>query len=668
MTDESLVCEHQIQRTWTEPIAGPLIKRYELSRQPQLARESPQEMQKAIASAVSPHNTRSTLPTSTTRKRDRKFWLAFGAVFVSAFLSAVDLTIISPILPSIAQDLGPSKISAAWITSAFLATSAACQPFFGGLADALGRKQAHFAALIIFTVGSVVASAAQTMLQIVAGRAVQGVGGGGIVVVGEVIVSDLTTLAERGYFLGLLSIAFAVAALAAPIAGGWLAMSYSWRAAFYLNFPIGTIAMLMLLQSDLPKPKLSLLEKLQRLDIVGTLLLLASMIALLLGLTNGGISAPWSDTSIIVPLAGGCVLLVAFVVFETLATPLARYPVLPLKLFRHRTSAIAFVLTFLHGVVLYGAIQALVLYFENRGASPLQAAIYILPANAPSTPAAFVAGIIMAATGKYKYQIIASEALMTLGLVLFVTLDTNSTTFKWTMFQMIASFGLGALYSLTLPPIQAALSVSELAQATATFAFCRSFGAVWGVSALLIAFQLQAGRGLVSVPGASAIGLDGSSAIDFVPVVNHLPLEMRDDVRRVFQVAIRVGFMVLVPFAALGLLLAGFVKHVPLPDFNGSQFCLPEPHKVLAVRGQKGPITQSSRALVRCSPSGGMEGAVKAALQPALPSTAASSPPLTDFAPRSMTGIQPNAIATRLRRSDTFENVLDDSYIAQAIV
>lgn len=560
-----------LHRVTSEPTAGPMIRDFMESRVPTFAREPPHDMAEAVQRAGKILDEKRKSGVKASKGRDARFWLTFFAVFVTAFLSAVDLTIISPILPTIAQELPRSSISPTWITSAFLATSASFQPLFGGLSDAIGRRESLLLAILIFLVGTVVACIARDMLEIVVGRGIQGLGGGGMLVVGEIIISDMTTLAERGYFLGLLSIAFAVAALAAPIAGGWFA-TFDWRVAFYINFPVGFIAMLMLLPAKLSKPKLSLLEKIQRTDIVGSLILFGSITSLLIGLTNGGVQDPWDSAKIVIPLACGAAGLVLFLVVEFVPNRLARYPILPVKLFKHRTAAISYLLTFLHGVLLYGATQGLVLYFENRGASPLKAAVNILPANAPSTPAAFIAGILMAITGKYKGQIIASEALMTVGIGLFIYLDTTSSTTEWAIFQLIASFGLGALYSLTLPPIQATVPAHELAHATATFAFSRSFGAVWGVSAFLIAFQVQASQRLELVPGAAQIGITGGTAIDFVPSISTLPAEIRGPLSDVFQHAIRVGFIVLTPFAGAGFIASLFIKHVPLPDFNDSKY------------------------------------------------------------------------------------------------
>ncbi|CAO1621693.1 unnamed protein product [Parajaminaea phylloscopi] len=564
----------ELSRVYSEPTAGPMIRRLVDARTPTQAREPVQEMSEGIATAVRKiveAEYRKRLAAS--KGRGREFWRTFAAVFVTAFLSAIDLTIISPILPTIAEEMPRSNISPLWITSAFLTTSASFQPLFGGLSDAIGRREALMLATLIFLAGTIVACVARDMLTIIVGRGIQGLGGGGMTVVGQVIMSDMTTLAERGYFLGLTSIAFALAALGAPVAGGWFA-TFDWRLAFYINFPIGAIAIALIVPLKLSKPALSLGQKIQRMDLIGSSLLFASITALLFGLTNGGVVAPWNSPRTIVPLVCGAVGMVLFVLVEFLPTPFTQHPLLPAALFRHRTASIAYALTFLHGMLLYGATQGLVLFFENRGDSPLRAAINILPANTPSTPAAFIAGFLMAVTGRYKELIIVCEGFMTLGMGLCISLAFDAPATRWASFQIIASIGLGALYALTLPPVQATLPSSELAHATAAYAFARSFGAVWGVSIFLIAFQIQTGKELGGIPAAGKMGLTGATAIDFVPAIALLPLDLRGPIQAIFHRAFQHGIKVILPFSALGFLLALFMQHVPLPDFNDSQYGL----------------------------------------------------------------------------------------------
>lgn len=458
----------------------------------------------------------------------------------------------------------------------------AFQPLWGGVSDAVGRRPALAASLIVFLVGSIPCTIAQDMLTMVVGRGLQGVGGGGMLAVGEVMLSDMTTLAERGYFLGLLSMAFAVAAIAAPLVGGVFATAggLGWRWSFLINFPIGVVALLLVFTANhLRIPQLTWRQKIARCDAPSALILFGATLSLLIGLTRGGVEYEWTDgVNVILPLACGGLGYAIFLAVQwwPYKNYLAPRPVMSRVLFfdSGRTAAIAFILTFLHGIMLYGAVQTLIIYFETRNATPIKAAINVLPANAPSTPAAFVAGIIMAITGRYKGMIIGSEALMLIGFGLFIYLDQDSPTYQWVIFQFIASLGIGAMYTLALPPIQASVPPAFLARATATFAFVRSLGAVWGVSTTLIAFSSQAGTRLAKVPGATEAGITGRTAINSTTVVKTLAEPLQSAVRAALDHGLRISFAVLVPFGFIGLILSIFIRHVPLPDFNSSEFGL----------------------------------------------------------------------------------------------
>lgn len=214
-----------------------------------------------------------------------------------------------------------------------------------------------------------------------------------------------------------LSIAFAAASIAAPLVGGVFAHTpgLGWRWCFLINFPIGAVALLFVLTSRLRTPSLRWKQKLDHMDLISSLILFGSMSSLLIGLTRGGTQfGRWSDPGIAIPLALGSAGLLFYLLFQWIPNnPLAPQPVLDSAFFLRggRTASIAFLLTFLHGILLYGAVQTLILYFETRDATPLRAAINVLPANVPSTPAAFISGVLMAITGRYKGMVSVDSPL-----------------------------------------------------------------------------------------------------------------------------------------------------------------------------------------------------------------------------------------------------------------
>lgn len=309
-----------------------------------------------------------------------------------------------------------------------------------------------------------------------------------------------------------------------------------------------------------------------RMDIFGNFVLFGSVVSILIAVTEGGIEHPWSSTRIYVPLVVGIIGLIAFFLIEFLPNPLAKDPILPLRLFVHPTAAISFFLTFLHGIVFYGAVYVMPIYFQSiKDASPLQSAFDILPSTSPAAPAAVVAGLIMAITGKYKIQMILWWMLMTVGFGLIYLFDIDTPKWEWVIFQLIAGIAIGAIFALTLPPIQACLPVSEIAHATATFAFSRSFGSVWGIAIATAIFTSKVSPKLAAIPGAKEVGLTGQTALGFATELKKLPPELQAAVKPAFASALRSSFLFFIPLCAVGVIACFFMKDVPLPDFNDSE-------------------------------------------------------------------------------------------------
>lgn len=506
------------------------------------------------------------------KKKGMRFWLIMGTLMIVMFLSAIDLTIISTALPTIVGDLPKSTVPATWVTSSFLLTVTAFQPFMGGLADVIGRRNSLLLSIAFFLGGSVICALAKSMFILVVGRGVQGVGGGGIQAIVEIIISDITTLRERGLYMGALGLVFAVSSLLAPILGGVFS-KVDWRWIFWINLPIGGVASVMCIPFlRLNTRPMSLKAALHRMDIFGNMILLGSVVAILIAVTEGGVEHPWTDRQIWLPLALGIVGMIAFFIVEFVPNPLSKDPILPLRLFVHPTAALSFFLTFVHGIVFYGAVYILPVYFQAlKDASPLQSAFNLLPATSPSPPAAVIAGLIMAVTGKYKWQMFVWWIVMGLGFGLICLFDADTPKWEWAFFQIIAGWGTGAVFALTLPPIQASLPVSEIAHATATFAFSRSFGSVWGIAISTAIFTSTVAPRLQAIPGTAEIGLNGQTALGFATELRHLPPAMREPVRDAFSYALTRAFIFFVPLCGIGIIACLFLKDIPLPDFNDSQ-------------------------------------------------------------------------------------------------
>ncbi|KAJ1026986.1 hypothetical protein NDA16_002279 [Ustilago loliicola] len=502
-------------------------------------------------------------------KKDLRFWMIFVALMLIAFCAALDMTMISTALPAIVADLPPSTIAANWITSAFLLPMVASQPIFGGLASSIGRKSSINTALLIFLVGSVVCARAKTLLVLVIGRGIQGLGGGGIHAMCEIIMSDLTTLRERGLFFGLIALVFAVAGFVAPVLGGAFGQS-SWPWIFWINLPIGAVALVLLvLFLNIRVPLLTGKEKWQKLDVVGNTILFGSVTSILIAVTEGGIKYRWSDHRVWVPLVVGLIGMVAFLAVEWIPNRLARKPVFPLDLFQNRTAAFSYLQTFMHGIVFYGVIYMVPIYFQAiKDRTPLQSAIWSFPLTAPSFPIAMAAGIALSVTGKYKLLIFLGWALMAAGVGWITHWSVSTSKAEWAISQMLAGAGLGILFPITLPPIQASLPSSRLESATAAYAFTRTFGAVWGITGATTIFSTTAARNLRPLyPQLNPLGLNDFTVVAYSEYLRHLPEPLQGVVKQIYADAIAESYWLFVPLTIIGFVITVGIKELPLPDF-----------------------------------------------------------------------------------------------------
>lgn len=501
-------------------------------------------------------------------KKTLKFWTLILAFSITVMLTALDMTMISTALPSIVKDLPASTIAGGWVTSSYLLTVTAFQPLFGGLSCVVGRRWSLVFAVALFIGGSIMCGSANSILLLVAGRGVQGLGGGGIQAVGEITVSDITTLRERGFFVGIFGLVFAMASFIAPVLGGYFS-DHDWRWIFWINIPIGAVALIMLVPTmNLPVPSMPLKTKIAKMDIVGNMVLLGSVISILIAVTEGGVSHPWSSARIWAPMAIGMAGFVLFLLIEFVPNPLSTHPVLPARLFGNRTACSAFLMTFLHGIATYGAIYALPIYFQSiRDQKPLKSAVSTFPSTAPTAPFAIAAGVIMAITGKYKDLTYIGWAFTAGGFGWMTRFQTGTSEWELILAQIVAGVGIGILFAITLPPIQASLPIEELETATATYAFCRSFGAIWGIAITTSVLTESVSRKLGSVPQAAELGLTGPTVLGYVENIKHLPEPIREQVRQMYADGLQKAMYAFMPVVVVGFACCFWIKDLPLPDF-----------------------------------------------------------------------------------------------------
>ncbi|CEJ92603.1 Putative Multidrug resistance protein fnx1 [[Torrubiella] hemipterigena] len=418
-----------------------------------------------------------------TVKKTFRFYLVIVTLCFLSVLSALENTVVSTSLPSIAKDLELGN-SYVWVTNVFFLTAAVVQPLFGQLANIFGRRSVTLFVIFLFVLGSGLCGGATSTAMLIAGRAIQGMGGGGLNTLPNIIVSDLVPLRERGKYVACFLTTYFVGIAIGPWVGGAIVEATTWRWVFYINLPIGGVSMVMVLlflQVEYDK-EMSFADKVRRIDYGGNFLLICSSISILYALTYGGNLYAWNSTTILAPLIVGFAGIGLFVAFEN--TAWAKEPVCPPHLFSNRTSAIVMIVTFISSALLYWVYFFMPVYFQAvRMSSPATSGLQLLPSVVVSVPASIVAVLVLTRFGRYKPLHIVGFAMLALGLGLFIRLDQHSSTAEWVIYQIINSLGNGTLMNSLLPACQAASQRKESDQAatTAVWSSVRSFGSIWGV-------------------------------------------------------------------------------------------------------------------------------------------------------------------------------------------
>jgi MFS family permease len=433
--------------------------------------------------------------------------------------------------------------------------------------------------VLLFAVGSAVSGAATSMAMLVAGRAVMGTGGGGILVMIEIIICDLCPLRDRPKYLGMVMSFFGVAMCVGPLIGGGLAEHASWRWIFYLNLPVAAVSLVpLLLFLRVRYQRDSIGRMLARVDWGGNALFAASVTAILLALTWAGTEQPWSSWRTLVPLLLGALGLAMFLAIES--TGFIAQPTMPLRLFAHRTSLGAFGLTFVASILTYWMSYWLPVYFQAvREASPTQSGVDTLPVSMIMIPFSIVAGGGVTAMGRFRPFQLAGISLLTISMGLFSMLDIDSSMGYWVGFQVVCAAGAGMLLTCTLPAVQAPLPEADTAIATATWGFLRSFGGIWGIAIPTSIFNthvnslLDAGR-VSDSELADALRDGGAYALASMGFIQALPEDLKHQVKTVYVDSLRLVWQVAIGFGLLGFLVALVIKEVKMREDLKTEFGL----------------------------------------------------------------------------------------------
>ncbi|MFL5489748.1 MAG: DHA2 family efflux MFS transporter permease subunit [Gemmatimonadaceae bacterium] len=485
----------------------------------------------------------------------RQILIAFSGLVLAMLLAALDSTIVSTALPTIVSELGGLE-HLAWVVTAYLLAQTIVTPVYGKLGDLYGRKIILQSAIVLFLAGSALCGLSQNMTQLILFRAVQGMGGGGLVVTTQAVVGDIVPPRDRGRYQGIFGAVFGLSSIAGPLLGGYFTTHLSWRWIFYINLPVG-VGALVVLAATLPSLGRRAVRTIDYAG-AGLLALLLSSITLIADL--GGTAYLWSSPLVIGLIITAVISLVVFALIERNA----KEPVLPLRLFRQQTFGITSAVGLIVGFALFGSVTYFPLYLQVvKGVSPTGSGMQMVPMMGGMLVTSILSGQLISRTGRYKIFPLLGTAVMTLGLFLLSRLTPGSSTATASLLMLILGVGLGMVMQVLVIAVQNAVDYRDLGVATSGATLFRLIGGSLGTAILGAIFAARLSTNLTRLlPAGTAVG--GAAHNMSIQTLLKLPPAVRAAYAQAFTASLGTIFLVATIVCAIGFALTWLLPERPL--------------------------------------------------------------------------------------------------------